>query len=53
MKKSGLAKKQAMKITGQMQQPGSAAPFGQVAPVALEHAPVCLYRGYPSGSGGP
>ena len=33
MKKSGLAKKQAMKITGQMQQPGS-APFGQVAPVA-------------------
>jgi len=36
MKKSGLAKKQAMKITGQMKQAGSAAPFGQVAPVALD-----------------
>ena len=36
MKKSGLAKMQAMKITGKMKQAGSTAPFGQVAPVVLD-----------------
>ena len=36
MKKSGMAKMQAMKLSGKMKQPGTAAPFGQVAPVVLD-----------------
>ena len=35
MKKSGMAKMQAMKLSGKMKQPGAAA-FGQAAPVALD-----------------
>lgn len=36
MKKSGMAKMQAMKLSGKMKQPGTAAAFGQTAPVALD-----------------
>ncbi|KAF3996788.1 hypothetical protein [Glaciimonas immobilis] len=36
MKKSGMAKMQAMKLSGKMKQPGTDAAFGQVAPVALD-----------------
>ncbi|MBC7489119.1 MAG: hypothetical protein H7240_03015 [Glaciimonas sp.] len=36
MKKSGMAKMQAMKLSGKMQQPGAAAAFGQIAPVVMD-----------------
>ena len=36
MKKSGMAKMQAMKLSGKMKQPGTAAAFGQAAPVAMD-----------------
>ncbi|MGS0743621.1 hypothetical protein ACVBEF_17620 [Glaciimonas sp. GG7] len=36
MKKSGMAKMQAMKLSGKMKQPGTAAAFGQTAPVVMD-----------------
>ena len=36
MKKSGLEKQKAMKLTGKMKQAGTSAPFGQDAAVTLD-----------------